>query len=974
MKKIGWKRAIALLLAALFCIGSAPLPVAAAHAVQETQEIRGVWIASTYNIDFPQKGSDTASMKKQLRDILDTAAAAGLNTVFFQVRPTCDALYPSELFPWSDTLTGEQGVAPEDGFDPLAYIIEEGKKRNIAIHAWINPYRVAQGTPESPAVLSALSLENPARKNPDLVIPYADGKLYLDPGNPATTELVLAGVAEIVRNYDVAGIQFDDYFYPHTTVTEDGRSTVAEFDDSASYAAYGNGMDRADWRRQNTYQLICRTYETIKARRKDVMFGVSPSGIWRNAASDPLGSNTAGGESYEKYYADTRSWVKDGIVDYIAPQLYWYVGQKGSDFEVLARWWADVCAGTDVKLLIGHAAYKLGTADAWNESEIPRQIALAREVGAAGSIFYGYSKLADNTQNLRARLAALYGAEESEEDEIRPLVIALPSASIYPCSYQKIYFLGTADPRFPVYLDGKELPRSESGHFWAYQALASGKNVFTFTFRDTVKTVTVGSDVAAPVIPYVMGAPSFKPGSLTPASAQILQPGDVITLSCVAPDGVSVNARIGDTVIALARTGAQIASAGLSTATYSAQYRIPDNHTSGIQNLGAPVYSFVYGGKTYSAAAAGTVSSYASGARTVATVTAHETLTRDGPSSGYQKLSPLAQGVQDYVVRQSGSYCKLRSGQWVPLTALSTQVALLPDNAIRGEQLKNLGAHSELRFRMNYFAPYETAMDESKFTIRFFDSDGTAAPEIPTDDPLFAWASFRQDGDDAVYTFYLKERGAFTGYTAERTGNSVCFTVKNPTGIAQGEKPLAGKKIVLDAGHGGSDIGAVVPLGAQEGTESALNLALAQAVERQLRTLGAEVMMLRDDDSYLSLDARALAMKQENPDLAISLHHNSLALSSNISTAEGHLVLYREDFSKTFAKTMSDALGKGLPDRRNRGAAEQGLAVCYIMECPSILIEMGFISNPYEYEKLSTEFDREAAAIADGVVNFLREH
>lgn len=984
-----FSRLLALFLSLSLVLSLLSVSVQAGNPVSSAEETRGVWIASTYNIDFPKKqGSDVAQMKKELDDIVETASKTGLNSIFFQVRPTGDALYTSSIFPWSNVLTGTQGKAPPDGFDPLAYLIESAKKKNIAVHAWVNPYRVAQGSPTSPAKIEDLSPENPARKNPAMLKSYADGKLYLNPGNPDAMKLVLDGVAELVKNYDIAGVQFDDYFYPSTTVTENGKNVIAKFDDDAEYAAYGAGLSREDWRRKNVDTLVQKTAETVHNIKPDCKFGISPSGIWRNSSSDALGSATSGVESYDRYFADTRKWVKNEWIDYIAPQLYWYMGQKGSDFTVLCKWWADVCKGTSVDLLIGHAAYKLDSTNEWkNEEEIPAQVAMARDMGAKGSIFYGYSNIKNNVRNIQTLLSSLYQNSiptpeppvnpEPPTGEIRPLTIALPSYTSYKFSGNNIYLLGTADPRYPVYLNGEELPRTPSGHFSAYRTVAKEGSTFTFIFMDTKKVIKVGKDVVnagGVSIPYVMDSPGFKVGSLTPSSGQLLTPGKTITLSCVAPSGVSVNAKIGDTVVALKEGKKEPNSGGLQTSLYSITYRVPDFHRAGITHLGRVEYGFVKDGKTYEGTSGGPVSVYGDANLEVATVREAEAVARTGPSSSYTKLPPLTKGVTDYVLMRDGAYSMLRSGQWVLTSTLSTSERLLPTNTIRRADLSLDNATTNLRFSMNYFAPYKTYSDDKKFVIRFYDTVGGPAPKIPENHPLFAWSTFTQEGEDAIYTFYLEEAGAFIGYLANQTGNSVVFTIKNPKGIAAGEKPLIGKTIVLDAGHGGTDIGAVGPVGPFFGTESALNLSLTFALRDKLSALGAKVILTRETNVTMSLDDRALFIKGKNPDFAISLHHNSLDISSNIANVDGHLVLYREEFSKTAAAAVSDAMGEKLSDRRNRGTNQQGLAVCYIMECPSILVEMGFIANPSEYEKLSSTFGAEADAIAAGVVNFFREH
>ncbi|MCL1786396.1 MAG: family 10 glycosylhydrolase [Defluviitaleaceae bacterium] len=347
---------------------------------------RGVWVSTVVNIDFPTKpGIPVPQMKAEIDSIIAKTAEVGLNAIFLQVRPTTDALYKSSIFPWSAYLTGEQGKAPEGGFDPLSYWIEKCRAANLEIHAWINPYRVAHMSQKLQS-LEELAPTNPARLNPDWVVKYEgkdyNGAWYFDPGIPEVRQLIVDGAAELAENYDLDGFHIDDYFYPGM-----------DFDDKQTYEKYGNGLSLDDWRRECVSDLI-RGFDAV-AKKSGVRFGVSPSGIWMNKASDPRGSDTKGGEHYKSMYADTYQWVKEGWMDYIVPQIYWHIGFEIADYQVLANWWAGVCEGTDVDLYIGMAAYR-----AADESrpefvgEMTRQFALNATIpGIEGYVLFTYKNL-----------------------------------------------------------------------------------------------------------------------------------------------------------------------------------------------------------------------------------------------------------------------------------------------------------------------------------------------------------------------------------------------------------------------------------------------------------------------------------------------------------------------------------------------------------------------------------------------------
>ena len=390
-----WRPLAALVLAGLLgWTAAAPARTAGADAAAE--EFRAVWVATVYNLDYPAKATtDPAALKRQADEILRGCADMGMNAVILQVRPSCDALYPSRLFPWSRYLTGRQGTAPAEGFDPLAYWVEQAHALGLELHAWINPFRVTKAGAEE---LAALSADHPAVLHPEWVAEH-DGNYYLDPGLPEVRELVVQGAEELARNYDVDGIHLDDYFYPGS-----------DFDDAAAFDRYGGSFSNVgDWRRENVNQLVKALGERLHAIRPELAYGISPSGVWADSRSIPGGSRTTGGyESYYAAYADSRKWVKEGWIDYICPQIYWYIGHTTMDYAAIARWWADTVEGTGVSLYIGMADYQAGKsdpADPWyGTAAIQAQLALNDTLPqVAGEVHFRYRLIASNDA-----LSALY--------------------------------------------------------------------------------------------------------------------------------------------------------------------------------------------------------------------------------------------------------------------------------------------------------------------------------------------------------------------------------------------------------------------------------------------------------------------------------------------------------------------------------------------------------------------------------------
>jgi uncharacterized lipoprotein YddW (UPF0748 family) len=382
---------VAALVIALGAWGSVPsdVPVSCDGA-----EVRAVWVATVQNIDWPSKpGLSAADQQQEYRTLLDDVQQRGLNTVIVQVRPTADALWPSPYEPWSHWLTGEQGKDP--GYDPLAFLVEEAHARGLRFHAWFNPFRVSRQA--DPAQLVP---DHPARRHPDWVFAYG-GQLYYDPGRPEVREFVTDVVLDVATRYPVDGVHFDDYFYPYPV---DGE----QIPDAGTFAAHGGGFaDVADWRRHNVDELVKGVSERLAAQSADVEFGISPFGIWRNRAADPRGSATTGMQSYDTTYADSRAWVRAGLVDYIVPQVYWEIGHPAADYAVLVPWWAGVVAGTRVKLYIGQAAYKVGSGPAWDDGELSAHLTLDREHPAVGGeVYFSARSLSTNAAAAMARVKA----------------------------------------------------------------------------------------------------------------------------------------------------------------------------------------------------------------------------------------------------------------------------------------------------------------------------------------------------------------------------------------------------------------------------------------------------------------------------------------------------------------------------------------------------------------------------------------
>jgi uncharacterized lipoprotein YddW (UPF0748 family) len=363
------------------------------------REMRAIWIATVANIDWPSEPGLSVDMQQsEMVELFDLAKEYNLNTVIFQVRPATDAFFPSELEPWSQWLTGEQGKAPDPFYDPLQFAIDECRKRGLEIHLWLNPYRAVVDTAKT-----SISEKHPMKSHPEWFVTYGKAR-YFNPGLPETRDHVATVVADVLKRYAVDALHFDDYFYPYRIAGE-------EFPDQEAFDEFSRGFDvdeKEDWRRDNVDLIIKQLHDTIETVRPTVAFGISPFGVWRNQADDPRGSATRAGQTnYDDLYANILKWQEEGWIDYITPQIYWHIGKEVADYAIIADWWSRNALGC--RLYVGQAFYRIDRKSndrEWKSArQIIRQINLNRTYhNIDGSMFFSAKSLRNNPRRLKEKL------------------------------------------------------------------------------------------------------------------------------------------------------------------------------------------------------------------------------------------------------------------------------------------------------------------------------------------------------------------------------------------------------------------------------------------------------------------------------------------------------------------------------------------------------------------------------------------
>jgi len=366
------------------------------------REFRAVWIATVANIDWPsQRDMPVYRQKAELREMFDRVEALNMNAVIFQVRPATDALYQSELEPWSEYLTGKMGQAPEPFYDPLEFAVEEAHRRGLELHAWFNPFRARH-----PSARSEIDSGHVSVHTPEIVREYGR-HLWLDPGMEDAHNYSIDVILDVVRRYDVDGVHLDDYFYPYKE--RDSLDIIIDFPDSTSYARYlesvsGEPLEKNDWRRNNVDRFIERLYKEIKNENPKVQFGISPIGIWRPGYPEQI----RGFDAYEEIYADARKWFVNGWLDYFTPQLYWPIDQEEQSYPVLLNWWHEQNQ-RNRHLWPGNFTSRVthGGDVVWPADEIIRQIYLTRlQDGATGNVHFSMRALIRNTDKLIQKIDA----------------------------------------------------------------------------------------------------------------------------------------------------------------------------------------------------------------------------------------------------------------------------------------------------------------------------------------------------------------------------------------------------------------------------------------------------------------------------------------------------------------------------------------------------------------------------------------
>lgn len=909
-----------------------------------SSELRGVWVSSVANIDYPKNPTTSAVILKREADfIIKKAKEAGLNAIFLQVRPTADALYQSELFPYSKWLTGTQGLAPEGGFDPLAYYVEACHKEGLELHAWINPYRIAKNV-GGRAGLASLAASHPAKLHPDWVVAH-ENSLYFDPGLPTVRDLIADGVEEIVRNYEVDGIHFDDYFYPGT-----------DFGDSESFKKYGSGLKLADWRRQNVNDMVREVRDRIKAIKKDVSFGISPFGIWQNKSSNPKGSNTKGNESYNAHYADSLYWIQNGLIDYIIPQIYWHSGFEIADYKVLTDWWSEKVRGTSCKLYIGHAAYRMLEAEPgspwYGSKELLSQIKYNKtKPEISGSVFFSMRSLL-NQPRLIDELALTYG---SGFERLEGYEIGVHSPRNGTTTAMSVHYIGgLSDPNYPLTMNGVAInDRSINGFFGVLVDLDYGKNEFHFKNGKHSFDFVIYRDDQYYGESYgesdMLQEAAILQESCYPQKTAIVREGGSLHLECLAPSGASVLAEICGHKIPLVREwGGDEPS--LLIAKYVGEFK-PEQGFKYVEmyDYGKVTYHMYYDGEKSKTSSSAPFYYVADRSMIYASVNKVDTdlwITSD-PSEGSAEI--LDRSMIESLISTDGDVALLGSERYADFANFDLSFGV---GSLHSPEFLDYSVgktEDVIRFKLEDKYAVIPTFDGKFLNVEIAGAGSLKNIAIPPH-------AFVNSQSAAIvhsrgyYQFGFKDVSQYLGAYVDYDKTTASLHIRKKPGLGPIDKPLQGISIMIDAGHGEKDPGALGLLGPLY-AEKHFTLDASVELKEKLEKLGAKVYMTREEDVDVSLYDRLRQCKDVKPHLFISIHANSASHASHLNEVEGFSVYY----AKPLARPISDILQYQVVEklgRNDRAVLDANFYVVRAEWTPSILLEAGFMPNPNDFDWL----------------------
>lgn len=953
MKKL-LQRAAALACGALLAATLLPQAAVAAAPLKFTTagKVNGLYVSTVRGTDFPSAPNLSGSLQKQELDrIVDFAAQYGFNQIYYEAVANGGAFYDSKLYAPSEALSTKSTFFLFDWnhLDPLDYLVKQAAKQKIGVTAVIDPFLMSD-TGVLPANKRHIGV-----KNSEYVL-SAGGRLYLNPTAPFTQKLAVSAAAELASRYALDGILLNNFAYP----SPDFELTTTD-----------------DEKAQLLTRLLSEIYDAVKTARSSTALGVTASGTFE-------------AEGAFSGFADHGGWLSGRLLNFVVPSLE-TPADDGAYGRALSGWLAPA-QKVGAKVYTANPANRLLTPAAesvyfGDRLELDYQLYENSQRGADGCVIKNYSAVKDNFFDVATGLAAAFNPVLPDDDAAYPALnlsipqafnITRPSEDIRT-DYASYYLMGTSDPALPVTLDGGEVFQAPLGAFGAQVNLTLGENSFTLRQGENSKTVTItrydpNAQPAATIS-------AMRQSSIFPKWEEGVRADTEFTLSCVAPSGAAVSVQLEGRTVSL--TQAAAAKTGVP-AVFSAKTSLtgpyPADETT---HLGKLSYAMSYNGNNSSYTSNGELSVVGKNANFAVEVTdmrGDTSATNVLSDFRDEMITSVEKGATDFVTGSEGDYYLLSCGGYIHkedvkvLEGTAEISAALSLDKI-SYSFDNIGATLTIPATGKPYYISEYAGDTVIITFYNTSADvGKASRLTETGKPLSAveWA---RDERANTTTVTLKTGGkSLWGYNVEFGDNTLILRAKNTPRLSQNPaRPLEGVTIIMDAGHGGNDPGALGVAGVTGPVESQLNYMNAYAAYLRLTAMGATVHMTQTDDERLSYEQRMDIARDTRADFYLSFHLNSTSESTNSTSAKGIEIYYNEELAIPFGEAIIEGLTSAT-GRRNRGVLPATFRVTQMTHTPSLLCELGYMVSPAEYEQLCDPFYIYKAALgtADGILRAIR--
>lgn len=860
---------------------------------------------------YTEEGMSTADIEKSIDKALEDAKALSANTIFLETAYKDTVIYYSETMPQTKV-----------SIDMLKYAAEKAKSMDLYVYA----------------IFDVLN----ANENGTAAVSYAiDGEQLS----------AIAKNAAALCEYEIDGIMLNTY-----TVESDGEAY-------ADYTRFGSGMGYENYLRSNTEAAVTAAYNAVKKADPSVAVGLAVDAVWANTETLEEGSGTlAGYESFVNGFANTKKFVEEGYADFVAVKSTYSTLSKEAKFIDYMDWWNNVVAEKVPLYIFQYATKACTEGRGWNDpSELSDQVIAAEKLsGFCGSIFDSLSALQKNPQQSTDALIQYLTENIDPSFLLTQLELTRPAKTTFSTYDNVVAFAGASDVNFDLILNGEKVKRDANGAFMLTLELAPGVNTFKFEHKE--KTITYNITRNVLVLKEV-----------TPLGNVTVGGGMSITVTALAYDGSTVTATLGSTTVNLAKSTEEDDSTeeekDSSYVTYTGMISAPAAGTTeqGIGNIVikgswegfSETKEGAYVTVSAKAKAGGLVEVIASAAETFPVDTLNDL-------SAYDNY-PLAKGTRDYVVgdeivyvegSKTFTYYNLQSGQRVYTKDVSPVSGELGGNKIKNMTVSANKKYTYVTFEMDQKVAYIAKYTGSEFTIDFQYTDETPGNLNLNCTPLFDSAKW----NSAKLSLKLSTTNGFLGYKAYYENGNLVFRFNNPTGT----RSLSGVPIVVDVGHSKLGVGALGFLSAYG--EYEINLGVGRYLKEELQSRGATVYMMDTVKSRPSLEDRVAYASGKDPLVFVSVHCNSATSSTGYGTECFYFTRFSKGLADYFSSNVASALGT-----KDRGEALGRYYVTRTQEYPSVLGELGFVSNESDYYKLiQNSYQRDiASAIADSIASYL---